>query len=149
VAEALTAFEAKLQALVGELDAMLPSGQEPNADQLAAIVDLCAWVHAEWVRIHPFANGNGRTARLWANSLAMRYGLPPLHSLAPKTQLRLRGGRRESHAGRLGTDRASLSPTARRFSGGTLISEIRLTHIGKPIPFLQCRLPLAEAACQP
>ena len=44
---------------------------------LAAIVDLCAWVHAEWVRIHPFANGNGRTARLWANSLAMRYGLPP------------------------------------------------------------------------
>jgi hypothetical protein len=84
VAEALTAFEAKLQALVGELDAMLPSGQEPNADQLAAIVDLCAWVHAEWVRIHPFANGNGRTARLWANSLAMRYGLPPFIRLRPR-----------------------------------------------------------------
>ena len=77
VAEDLARFEVKLQTLVAKLDALLPIGQEPDADQLAAIVDLCAWVHAEWVRIHPFANGNGRTARLWANSLAMRYGLPP------------------------------------------------------------------------
>lgn len=84
VAGALAAFETKLQALVRELDAMLPSGQEPNADQLAAIIDLCAWVHAEWVRIHPFANGNGRTARLWANSIAMRYGLPPFIRLRPR-----------------------------------------------------------------
>lgn len=84
VAEELTRFEAKLQTLVAELDALLPIGQEPDADQLAAIVDLCAWVHAEWVRIHPFANGNGRTARLWANSLAMRYGLPPFIRLRPR-----------------------------------------------------------------
>jgi hypothetical protein len=27
---------------------------------------LAAILHGEWVRIHPFANGNGRTARLWA-----------------------------------------------------------------------------------
>jgi hypothetical protein len=84
VAEELARFEAKLQTLVAELDALLPIGQEPDADQLAAIVDLCAWVHAEWVRIHPFANGNGRTARLWANSLAMRYGLPPFIRLRPR-----------------------------------------------------------------
>lgn len=38
----------------------------------------------EWVRIHPFANGNGRTARLWANSLALRYGLPPFMSVRPR-----------------------------------------------------------------
>lgn len=80
----LTRFEAKLQKLVAELDALLPIGQEPNVDQLAAIIDLCAWVHAEWVRIHPFANGNGRTARLWANSIAMRYGLPPFIRLRPR-----------------------------------------------------------------
>jgi len=55
-----------------------------NADQLAAIIDLCAWAHAEWIRIHPFANGNGRTARRWANSLAMRYGLPPFVRLRPR-----------------------------------------------------------------
>jgi hypothetical protein len=84
VAKALTRFETKLQALVAEMDSLLPAGQEPDADQLAAIVDLCAWVHSEWVRIHPFANGNGRTARLWANSIAMRYGLPPIIRLRPR-----------------------------------------------------------------
>jgi Fic family protein len=84
VSEALKQFEAKLQALVAELDALLPIGQDPNADQLAAIVDLCAWAHAEWIRIHPFANGNGRTARLWANWLAVRYGLPPFIRLRPR-----------------------------------------------------------------
>jgi len=84
VGEALKQFEAKLQMLVAELDAVLPSGQKLNSDELAAIIDLCAWAHSEWVRIHPFANGNGRTARLWANSLAMRYGLPPFIRLRPR-----------------------------------------------------------------
>jgi len=84
VAEELARFETKLQTLVAELDALLPTDQELDADQLAAVIDLCAWVHAEWVRIHPFANGNGRTARLWANSLAVRYGLPPFIRLRPR-----------------------------------------------------------------
>lgn len=84
VAGELAGFERKLHALIRELDTMLPAGNEPDADQLAAIVDLCAWVHAEWVRIHPFANGNGRTARLWANCMAMRYGLPPFIRLRPR-----------------------------------------------------------------
>ena len=84
VAEELTQFETKLRALVKELDSMLPIGQEPDADQLAAILDLCSWAHAEWVRIHPLANGNGRTARLWANCIAMRYGLPPFIRLRPR-----------------------------------------------------------------
>jgi hypothetical protein len=84
VAEALRIFETKLQALVAKLDTLLPVGIEPDADEQAAILDLCAWAHAEWVRIHPFGNGNGRTARLWANSLAMRYGLPPFIRLRPR-----------------------------------------------------------------
>jgi Fic/DOC family len=84
VAGALEHFERKLHALVAELDSILPAGQDADADQLAAIVDLCAWVHAEWVRIHPFANGNGRTARLWANSIALRYGMPPFIRLRPR-----------------------------------------------------------------
>jgi hypothetical protein len=84
VGESLKQFEAKLQMLVAELDAVLPSGHTLNSDQLAAIIDLCAWAHSEWVRIHPFANGNGRTARLWANFLAMRYGLPPFIRLRPR-----------------------------------------------------------------
>lgn len=84
VAEELGRFEAKLQTLVAELDALLPSGRDPGPDDLAAVVDLCAWVHAQWVRIHPFANANGRTARFWANSLAVRYGLPPFIRLRPR-----------------------------------------------------------------
>lgn len=84
VAKELADFERKLHALIRELAAMLPAGQDPDADQLAAVFDLCAWVHAEWVRIHPFANGNGRTARFWANWIALRYGLPPFICLRPR-----------------------------------------------------------------
>lgn len=84
VPDELARFEAKLQALVSEMDALVPAGHEADADQTAAIIDLCAWAHAEWVRIHPFANGSGRTARLWANSLAMRYGLPPFIRFPPR-----------------------------------------------------------------
>lgn len=84
VADELAQFETRLRALVKELDSMVPASQEPDADQLAAILDVCGWAHAEWVRIHPFANGNGRTARLWANCLAMRYGLPPFIRLRPR-----------------------------------------------------------------
>jgi len=84
VAGALGEFETKLQSLVAELDSLIPADYDSNADQLAAILDLCAWVHSEWVRIHPFANGNGRTARLWANSIALRYGLPPFIHLRPR-----------------------------------------------------------------
>lgn len=40
----------------------------------AAFVDL----HAGFVRIHPFADGNGRMARLLANVLVLEAGYPPL-----------------------------------------------------------------------
>lgn len=84
VASELAHFELILQRAVRRLDELIPPGTEPNADQLMAILGVCAWAHAEWVRIHPFANGNGRTARLWANSLALRYGLPPFLRLRPR-----------------------------------------------------------------
>jgi hypothetical protein len=84
VADGLKAFEAKLQSAVTALDGLIEPRQEISADELAAVIDLCAWAHAEWIRIHPFANGNGRTARLWANFIAMRYGLPPFARLRPR-----------------------------------------------------------------
>jgi Fic family protein len=84
VAAALAEFERTLQQVVRRLDELLPRDAEPDGDSVLAVVDLCAWVHAEWIRIHPFANGNGRTARLWANSIAMRYGLPPFVRLRPR-----------------------------------------------------------------
>lgn len=84
VAEELKRFESTLQSLVAKLDELMPFSQEPEADQLAAILDVSAWAHSEWIRIHPFANGNGRTARLWANWIAIRYGLPPFIRLRPR-----------------------------------------------------------------
>lgn len=84
VAAELREFERKLQAAVSRFDEALPLGKELSSEELDAVLDLCAWAHAEWVRIHPFANGNGRTARLWANFLAMRYGLPPFVRLRPR-----------------------------------------------------------------
>ena len=80
----LAEFDRKLRLASAELDQLIKPGQDLTADDLAAILTLCAWAHAEWVRIHPFANGNGRTARLWVNSIAMRYGLPPFLRLRPR-----------------------------------------------------------------
>ncbi len=84
VSAELRRFEARLQAAVAQLDRAIPVGKKLNVDLFDAVIDLCAWAHAEWVRIHPFANGNGRTARLWANFLALRYGLPPFVRLRPR-----------------------------------------------------------------
>jgi hypothetical protein len=67
------------------LDALLPAGVPPtHAVQVRAVVSLAATLHGEWVRIHPFANGNGRTARVWSNWTALRYGLPAFVRVKPR-----------------------------------------------------------------
>jgi hypothetical protein len=84
VADELRTFEIRLQRAIKELDKRYKPGVELDADGLAGVLELAAWAHTEWVRIHPFANGNGRTARLWANSIMLRYGLPPVVTLRPR-----------------------------------------------------------------
>lgn len=42
-------------------------------------IELSAWTHAEFVRIHPFPDGNGRTARLIMNYQLMQKGLLPIN----------------------------------------------------------------------
>lgn len=86
VSNALRDFNQRLQQSITLLDSLIPAGSFPDTDQTNALIELCAWAHAEWVRIHPFANGNGRTARLWVNSIAMRYGLSPFLRLRPRPQ---------------------------------------------------------------
>lgn len=39
---------------------------------------VAALLHAEFVKIHPFIDGNGRTARLLMNFQAMKNGYPPI-----------------------------------------------------------------------
>jgi fido (protein-threonine AMPylation protein) len=78
-------FETAMEKAVVVLDSLIPGGERPaDPAQLRSVLTLCAYSHGEWVRIHPFANGNGRTARLWANWCALRYGLPPFVRLKPR-----------------------------------------------------------------
>jgi len=87
VPQQLTGFEAAMNRAVGVLDPVIPVGARPaNPAQLRSVLTLCAYAHGEWVRIHPFANGNGRTGRLWANWCALRYGLPPFVRLKPRPE---------------------------------------------------------------
>lgn len=85
VAAALAVFDADVARAFAHLDSLVPAGRRPqSAEELAAVVALTAEVHGEWVRIHPFANVNGRTARLWAAVIALRYGLPVFVRLRPR-----------------------------------------------------------------
>lgn len=42
------------------------------------LIELAAWTHAEFVKIHPFVDGNGRTSRLIMNYQLMRSGFLPV-----------------------------------------------------------------------
>lgn len=85
VPSALTGFEAGLRAVVSRMDGVIAVGARPgNATDLLAVLEIAALIHGEWVRIHPFANGNGRIARLWVNWVAVRYGLPFFMRLRPR-----------------------------------------------------------------
>ena len=50
---------------------------EKNKETMNSI-ELSAWTHAEFVRIHPFPDGNGRISRLIMNYQLMKSGLLPI-----------------------------------------------------------------------
>ncbi len=49
-------------------------------------VELSAWTHAQFVKIHPFTDGNGRTSRLIMNYQLMAEGFPAI-SIAKEDRL--------------------------------------------------------------
>ncbi len=49
-------------------------------------VEYAAWTHAEFVRIHPFVDGNGRTARLLMNYQLLSAGMLPV-SIAKENRI--------------------------------------------------------------
>lgn len=53
--------------------------QELNNKASINAIELAAWTHAEFVRIHPFTDGNGRTSRLIMNYQLMRGGFLPIN----------------------------------------------------------------------
>lgn len=48
---------------------------EDEGLNLQKVIDLSAWIHHKITYIHPFREGNGRTARLAGNLILERYGL--------------------------------------------------------------------------
>lgn len=58
----------------------LPYRTDSNA------IELAAWTHAEFVKIHPFADGNGRTSRMLMNYQLMAQGFLPV-SIAKEDRL--------------------------------------------------------------
>lgn len=42
-------------------------------------IEKAAWVHAEFVSIHPFRDGNGRTSRMLMNYILMKNGYLPIN----------------------------------------------------------------------
>jgi hypothetical protein len=82
---ALDVFFDEFRSKVEELDRRWQERQgKSSVEDIDLVVELAAWAHVEWVRIHPFANGNGRTARLWANYVFRRYGLLPIVVVRPR-----------------------------------------------------------------
>jgi len=41
-------------------------------------IDCLVYAHYEFIRIHPFNNGNGRTGRILMNLIALKFGYRPL-----------------------------------------------------------------------
>ena len=85
VPDELGVFINTVRAAVRTFDAAFPFGAPPATEaEVASVASLAAQIHGEWIRIHPYANGNGRTARLWANWAALRYALPPFVRVKPR-----------------------------------------------------------------
>lgn len=55
-------------------------------EQILNPIEYAAWTHAEFVRIHPFIDGNGRTSRLIMNYQLMSKGFLPI-SIAKENRL--------------------------------------------------------------
>lgn len=70
-------FQQKIEELKMAKGILLTSN-EPSDGALAEIdkvIETAAWIHHQITYIHPFREGNGRTARLAANLILERYGL--------------------------------------------------------------------------
>ena len=71
---------AEMYRQVKDFYADLPCRTELNA------IELAAWTHAEFVKIHPFVDGNGRTSRMLMNYQLMKAGFLPV-SIAKEDRL--------------------------------------------------------------
>ena len=87
VSKEMSAVLAGLNAVFAELDARLSVGKPPTTpDEILAVISFAALAHGECLRVHPFANGNGRIARLLVAFICLRYRLPMFLHIKPRPQ---------------------------------------------------------------
>jgi hypothetical protein len=79
----MSLFGRRMGEEVAALDPLIPAKAPPERRE-HQVIALCAWAHGECIRIHPFADGNGRMARAVLLWLATRYGLPAFIDLRPR-----------------------------------------------------------------
>ncbi|MGV9713228.1 Fic family protein [Gordonia sp. NPDC003424] len=106
----------RIRAGLEQLDSLLIPGERPHHEAVESIVLLAARVHAEWIRLHPFANGNGRTARVWANYVALRYSLPAFVQVKPRPEVVMYGRTAHMAMGRPPGFVGDPAPTAALFA---------------------------------
>ena len=80
----LVRFFAQLKKRMDNLADKIRLDQDKSRRELRQIAEVAGWAHGEWVRIHPFANGSGRTARLIANWVLARCRLLPVVGIRPR-----------------------------------------------------------------
>lgn len=78
----LLAMPDEIEALMTKLVTWIRERQDTDYHPLV----LATIVHYAFVRIHPFLDGNGRTARLLSNLILMRRGYPPIIIPVEKTE---------------------------------------------------------------
>jgi len=86
VKEEVDKFFRQLRKGMNDLAGTIESDRDKTREELLRIVEVTGWAHGEWVRIHPFANGSGRAARLIANWVLVRFGLPPVIGIRPRPE---------------------------------------------------------------
>jgi len=76
VAHHLAEFEREMNLALAKWDALIPTMAAATLSRMNIVIQDVARLYASWIRIHPFADGNGRTARVLVNWLMVRYGQP-------------------------------------------------------------------------
>jgi len=74
IGQRLAEFGTQLNERLSAVEADPYEGEERFKTQ----VELATWAHIEYLRIHPFVDGNGRTARVLLNIMLKRFDLYPI-----------------------------------------------------------------------